>query len=975
MNPPVSIAFPPALRGPLERAQSLLASLQKDCSALAEWPTECQLNFLKVAVGSEYAAEQIRRNPADFIQLVHSGMLQRPYQSGELRGALQAQLQGCPSEKNLGQRLRQFRHRQQVRIIWRELLHLASVPESCADLSALAESCVDLALDWLYADACRRYGRPLGKESGQVQRLIVLAMGKLGAGELNLSSDIDLIFAYPEDGATDHPTHPLDNLNFFSRLSQRLIKALDTRTADGFVFRIDLRLRPYGAGAPVAFSVPALLRYYREQGRDWERYAMIKASALAGDRAAGARLMEQLRPFVYRRYQDFSVIHALRDMKRSIQEQVQSRGMQDNIKLGAGGIREVEFIAQAFQLIHGGRDFSLQRRALLEILDALDARGYLPADTVAELRRGYLFLRRVEHALQACHDQQTQSLPRDAQGQARLAFNMGFADWASLLDELNHCREAIDRHFQQLVADPNEQPRGHPQDPDPQWLGLWSGRQDREAALLQLMQVGFKQPEAVAEGLEQLRNSSQIRHLQGLGRARLEFFIPRLLLQALQTSEPDRVVERLLPLLEAVARRSAYLVLLSENPQALESLVKLCAASPWIAEQVTRFPFLLDNLRDRQRLLNPPKAAELTRQLRDLLLPIPEDDLDQQMESLRHFKLSHCFRVAASEITGALPLMKASDYLTWLAESILEQVLAIAWRHVTARHGFPKRTDGSRCELDFLIVGYGKLGGIEMGYGSDLDLVFIHDADPLAETDGERAIDGAQFYTRLGQRIIHLLTTHTLSGTLYPVDLRLRPSGSAGLLVTSLAAYARYQQQEAWTWEHQALVRARPLAGCTRIGTAFSALRAEVLGRARDDDKLRREVSEMRHKMRRQLGSKKSGDTAASQAPAAGAPFDLKQDAGGIVDIEFMVQYGVLAWAHRCPALLEFTDNIRILDALRDHGLLAARDVGLLQDAYKSYRAEQHRQLLQNRPRNLAEAAFGEQRQAVMAIWHELGLS
>ena len=354
---------------------------------------------------------------------------------------------------------------------------------------------------------------------------------------------------------------------------------------------------------------------------------------------------------------------------------------------------------------------------------------------------------------------------------------------------------------------------------------------------------------------------------------------------------------------------------------------------------------------------------------------IPEDDLEQQMEALRHFKLAHRLRVAASEIAGTLPLMKVSDYLTWLAEAILEQVLALAWRQTVAKYGTPRRADGSLCDPDFIIVGYGKVGGIELGHGSDLDLVFIHDGDSQADTDGAKPIDGAQFFARLGQRIIHLLTTQTTSGQLYEVDMRLRPSGASGLLVSSLGAFERYQQNEAWTWEHQALVRARVLVGCPRVGAAFEAIRAQVLGRERDLQALRQEVSDMRAKMRDNLGSKESAAGTAANAFEAEQPFNLKQDAGGIVDIEFMVQYAALAWSHQYPELLRYTDNIRILDGLRDHGLLTAADVGLLQEAYKAFRAAAHRQALQKQAGTVPGDQLADERRNVLRIWHELGLA
>ena len=533
-------------------------------------------------------------------------------------------------------------------------------------------------------------------------------------------------------------------------------------------------------------------------------------------------------------------------------------------------------------------------------------------------------------------------------------------------------------HFRQVIADPDEEEGQEDHGEEivgGEWLPLWEESQNEESACLQLHEGGFADAQKALKNLSNLRNSSQLRSMQRLGRERLDAFIPRLLAQAVEHDNPDLVLERVLPLVEAVARRSAYLVLLTENPGALRRLLTLCAASPWIAEQIARFPLLLDELLNEGRLFSPPQALELAAELRERLTRIPEDDLEQQMEALRHFKLAHRLRVAASEITGSLPLMKVSDYLTWLAEAILEQVLALAWRHTVARHGAPRRPDGTLCDPGFVIVGYGKVGGIELGHGSDLDLVFIHDGDPQAETDGAKPIDGAQFFTRLGQRIIHLITTQTNSGQLYEVDMRLRPSGAAGLLVSSLGAFSRYQENEAWTWEHQALVRARVLVGSNDVGRQFEGVRASVLGRERDLPKLRQEVSEMRAKMRDNLGTRTTAAGKGANAFEPTARFDLKQDAGGIVDIEFMVQYAALAWSREHPSLLRYTDNIRILEGLEEASLMAVADAGLLREAYKAYRSAAHRQALQNDPGVVAGDQFVTERREVMRIWGQLGLS
>ncbi|MBH3406500.1 bifunctional [glutamate--ammonia ligase]-adenylyl-L-tyrosine phosphorylase/[glutamate--ammonia-ligase] adenylyltransferase [Pseudomonas glycinae] len=955
--------------------RAAVAQLEDD-HGFSSWTPERWAQFARVSAASDFVIEQSVRDPLMLLSLVQSGELDRPFARGELCGQIAEAVSTAQTEDELGRVLRRQRTRHQVRIIWRDLNRQADLVQTCRDLSDMADASIDQAYQWLYRRHCEQFGTPPGRRSGEPQQMVILGMGKLGAVELNLSSDIDLIFAYPEGGETVGVKRPLDNQEFFIRLGQRLIKALDPITVDGFVFRVDMRLRPYGSSGALVLSFNALEQYYQDQGRDWERYAMIKSRVVAGDQVAGEQLQEMLRPFVYRRYLDFSAIEALRTMKQLIQQEVRRKGMADNIKLGSGGIREVEFIAQAFQLIHGGRDLSLQQRPLLKVLSTLEGQGYLPPAVISELREGYEFLRYTEHAIQAIADRQTQMLPDSAQDQARIAFMLGFADWEAFHEKLMFWRGRVAWHFAQVIADPDEDEGAESEVVvGGEWLPLWEEAQDEEAACRQLEEGGFADATKALKALASLRASPQLRAMQRLGRERLDAFIPRLLAQAVEHENPDLVLERVLPLVEAVARRSAYLVLLTENPGALRRLLTLCAASPWIAEQITRFPLLLDELLNEGRLFKPPLAPELAAELRERLTRIPEDDLEQQMEALRHFKLAHRLRVAASEIAGSLPLMKVSDYLTWLAEAILEQVLALAWRQTVAKYGTPLRTDGTLCDPGFIIVGYGKVGGIELGHGSDLDLVFIHDGDQQAETDGPKPIDGTQFFTRLGQRIIHLLTAQTNSGQLYEVDMRLRPSGASGLLVSSLGAFARYQENEAWTWEHQALVRARVLVGSQDVGQAFESVRAQVLGKARDLAKLQQEVSEMRAKMRDNLGSKSTAAGTGANAFEATAPFDLKQDAGGIVDIEFMVQYAALAWSQTHPALLRWTDNIRILEELEHEGLMPAEDASLLREAYKAYRSAAHRQALQKDAGVIPGDQFADERRQVMRIWRELGLS
>ncbi|MCK7596394.1 bifunctional [glutamate--ammonia ligase]-adenylyl-L-tyrosine phosphorylase/[glutamate--ammonia-ligase] adenylyltransferase [Microbulbifer sp. CAU 1566] len=869
------------------------------------------------------------------------------------------------SEESLERHLRQLRNRVNSEAIWRDFAGQWDIPQVCARLTQLAEMTIQAALDWHRAKMVERHGEPRDRD-GNIQPMIVLGMGKLGARELNLSSDIDLIFAYPEPGESDgdqfEGKKTLENQAYFQRLGQRLIKTLDAVTADGFVFRVDMRLRPYGDSGPLVSHFAALEDYYQTQGREWERYAMIKARpvAAAGEGAAEAceELMELLRPFTYRRYIDFSVIEALREMKTLIQRQVRARGLIDNIKLGRGGIREVEFIAQAFQLIRGGREPDLRVRNILKVLPLLEQGGHLPQGAAAKLRDAYLLLRRVEHGLQAERDQQTQTLPPEIERREHLAFALGYTNWPALEEKLVAARAVIEREFDEVIAPPEEATEITASD---SWQMLWNGcerSEDRDSWLEQLHNAGFQPAAKALEAVVALHSDRIVSALPATGRQRLDQTMPLLLAAASEVSEPLLALERVTPLLRSILRRSAYLVLINENPPILAQLLRLCSASPWIAELLARHPILLDEMLDQRRLLEPSTAKDIADDLRQELLRVDPEDLEAQMEALRHFKQGQSLRIAAQEVTGALPLMKVSDSLTWLAEAILQQSLTLAWQQVTEKHGTP---NGATAEdMHFSIVAYGKLGGLELGHGSDLDIVFVHDAEPQQYTDGERSIDNLSFYTRLAQRLIHILQTRTLSGPLYEVDTRLRPSGNSGLLVTSLTAFEKYQRESAWTWEHQALVRTRTVAGSVRLGEAFESLRTTLLCEARDEQKLREEVVQMRNKMRAHLD--KSNDR----------QFDLKHGAGGIVDIEFMVQYAALAWAQRAPSIVRYTDNIRILESLIEAGLMPAHQAEHLIDAYKAYRSEGHRLALQQLPGVVSGDQFEAERKTVETTWQQL---
>lgn len=927
----------------------------------SEWQQlqqQCLPQLQQLALSSDYAWRVLCQFPQFFWQSYQQGLLDntlvRPYfhqQASQLFPLNHTDFMWM-------QNIRQYRQQMMLRWIYRDVNQLSSLAELTDELSEFAEACVDAAIAYAEQALIARYGQPIGEDSGQVQKMIVIGMGKLGAQELNLSSDIDLIFSYPEAGETNGRS-VISNQEYFIKLSQQVIRLLDQQTGDGFVFRIDMRLRPWGDGSALALSFNAMERYYEQHGREWERYAFIKARVIAGDMASGQELLSSLRPFVYRRYIDYSAFAALRDMKAMIEREVRRKDMADNIKLGAGGIREVEFIAQAFQLIRGGVFKDLQQRPLLPVLAVLVERQLLSAQAAQELATAYQFLRQVEHRIQCYNDQQTQKLPTDEFARLRLAKSLGFVDYADFIEVLTVHRHHVSKHFQDVVENPqSKEQRSVSQLARELWLETIDEQQSC------LTKLGFSDAVSIEQRLQQLRTSRVVKTLPVMSKERLDAFMPLLLESAGKHPQANLAFNRCLPLVESVLRRTAYLVMMLENPSALQRLISLCAASPWIAEELARYPVLLDELLNADTLFTPPQKDQLLTELRQQLLRIPLDDVEEQMRVLRIFKKSHVLRVAASDIQGTLPLMKVSDYLSWIAEAVLESVVALAWQQLTAKYGYPIKLDGSIASGDFIVLGYGKLGGIELGYGSDLDLVFVHDVDSSADTNGTKAISGGEFYARLAQKMISLLTTATAAGQLYEVDMRLRPSGNAGALVSSVKAFTDYQQQQAWTWEHQALVRTRVVAGDEQLAARFYQIRQQVLARQRESAKLQQEVIEMRQKMR---------DHLSSQAKQKNAKiFDIKHDAGGIVDIEFMVQYGVLAWASDYPELTHYPDNVRILDGFAQCGKLSLEQTEALKAAYLEYRARSHRLALAQQPAQVPDTDFIATRTLVQQCWQHL---
>lgn len=891
---------------------------------------------------SDFLLAQLQRHPdwLPWLLACHTASL--------TQGPWQPDLADISTEAALMSRLRQFRHRQLAALAFLGALGDIDEPDRLFCLSALAEGLIACARDWLYAQQASLRGTPTDSE-GQAVPLLVMGMGKLGGGELNFSSDIDLIFMYPRSGETRGGRKELDNHEFFVRLGQKLIQVLDAVSEDGFVYRVDMRLRPFGDAGPLVLSFSALEDYYQSQGREWERYAMVKGRLMGGGFGYEAELEQLLRPFVYRRYLDYSAINSLRDMKRLIEAEVRRRGLKDNIKLGPGGIREVEFLVQVFQLIRGGREPALRTPSLLAALAMLPGLGVMSSDEAEQLRASYLFLRVTENNLQAIADEQTQTLPADPLNRARLAAMQGFGGYSAFQAALEGHQAFIHKLFREVIDE------GPTEDDLPQalrtlMLADWS--EEEVAALLAEAQLA----ETLAPALVALRQQLARRSMGERGRRQLDKLLPYLLLALKDDDHPVRTLARLAKLLEQIASRTVYLELLLENPGARRQLVNLMGASAFISERLTQMPILLDELIDPRHLYSPPPLDAYEGELRRFMLRIEPGDVEGQMEALRQFKAAQTLRIAAADVTGVLPLMKVSDHLTCLAETVLAACLPLAWQDVARRHGNPPGLDPYQPGL--LVVAYGKLGGLELGYSSDLDLVFLTDLDEAqasAQTDGERPIGTREFFLKLVQRLTHWLATRTLSGVLYDIDMRLRPSGASGLLVTPLDSFAQYQQQEAWLWEHQALVRARPVLGPQNMRERFRAIRLKALCRERDQSQLRQEVRAMRDKMRAHLDK------------SSHRQFDLKQGRGGITDIEFLVQYWLLAC--RDPALLQYSDNIRQLDALAGAGHILADDAEALKGAYVALRQQLHRQSLDEGSNLAAVDAFMAERALVGALW------
>lgn len=870
---------------------------------------------------SRYAQRQLDCEPAlrnDLLAHLH-----RPFSREEMLAHLDA---ACASasldESLLRSTLRILRKRVMLRLAIRDLAGMADLTEVMTTMTHLAEVTIRCSLEqyhnWLTQPD--QFGSPIGEKSATPQQLLVVAMGKLGGGELNVSSDVDLVFIYPEDGETNG-RKAIANHDFFTRLGRKLIASLNDYTVDGYVFRVDMRLRPHGENSPLAISFAMLEEYFATQGREWERHAWLKSRVIVGPAAATAVLMEEItRPFVFRKYLDFEAYEAMRSLHAQLRKEVDRREMHDNIKLGPGGIREIEFITQVFQLIRGGRDADLCIRPTLATLQRLQQKQPIPAQTITELIDAYRFLRKLEHRLQYLDDQQTQNLPDDPLDQALIAAAMGYPSFADFLQQLDIHRNHVTRHFELIFAAPRKSPAHDI------LTSLWQEHADDStqvaAATSQLTTLGFTEPGKISARIQQFYGSYFFQQLPPARQRKIKSLMPILVEAIAQFPPVESTLERMLQLLEHISQHTAYLALLLEHPQTLPRITKLVSASQWATDYLGRHPILLDQLLTPRGLYQLPDWPALRRELMYQLTHAnsPKSNITEwQMDVLRHFQHAQVFQLLAIDLEGKLLLETLSDHLTELADLILDNVLNLAWQGLKKKH---------RDRPAFAIIGYGKLGGKELGYASDLDIIFLFkDNHP----------DALEIYTKLSQSINTWLTSHTSTGVLYETDLRLRPNGTSGLLACSIEAFSQYQHEQAWVWEHQALTRARYISGDQQVGALFEQVRKEILCKQRDLAPLRQEILKMREKM-------------LNAHPNPTPLFDIKHDRGGIIDVEFIVQYLVLGYAHRYPQLTGNIGNIALLKLSGELGLIPAETAQQVLTAYREFRRLQHRLRLNTDP-------------------------
>jgi len=871
--------------------------LQDKRNALGQAPS-AELDAVLLA--SDFAFEELRRHP-ERLQVLNNA-----------QGTSVARFPAALDGVDLSTQLRRYRRAESLSILIDDVLGRDSVEQTLERATVLAERCIEVAFAAARAELVARHGEPRD-EHAVLQSIVIYGLGKLGSRELNFSSDIDLIAAFPRAGETDG-RRPLDNEDFFARLVQRASTLLGETTAEGFTYRVDWRLRPFGSAGRLALSFDAMEDYYQRDGREWERFALLRARPVGGDLVAGRALLERLRPFVWRRYFDYAAIEGLRELKALVDSEVRRREREHDLKQGPGGIREIEFRVQLESIIRGGRDPALRDGNTLNLLTLLADRGVIDAAEARALAAAYRFLRRLENRVQMYRDEQTHVLPDDPLLRDRYALALGYADFGALMHDLDGHRRIVSIAFERCLplAGNREAPAGRAS----------------EAALWRLVAPATDQDDKHhapddprATTLYRLAQTPAVQAMSARGRARLDRIVPLVLLACSRDASSQQALTRWVDLLAAIAGRTSYLALLAERPAVIERVHQLIVASAWLARALAQSPILLDDLLDQRLAVQAPSRAELAQRLGLELAAVDAGDTEHELERVRQFQQSARLELALAFLDGRADAARTAAGLADVADLVIDRLLHFALRDLAVQHG---SLPGLASQLGIAVIGYGSLGGHELNFSSDLDLVFIYD-DALQneESVGARALDGQRYLARAAQRLLHMLTVQTAFGPMYDIDARLRPNGSKGLLVTPLSAYSSYQRNEAWLWEHQALVRARLVAGDPHMGEQFDALRQAVLLRPRDAKLVAEEVTQMRERWREALDRSDS------------THFDIKQGHGGLVDIEFIAQQALLSLGPTINDQRPPTESAALLAWLAQHGALDERQAQSMANAHR----------------------------------------
>ncbi|MCK5311439.1 MAG: bifunctional [glutamate--ammonia ligase]-adenylyl-L-tyrosine phosphorylase/[glutamate--ammonia-ligase] adenylyltransferase [Desulfobacteraceae bacterium] len=928
--------------------------IDSDLISKTNWPdsSEFKKELIRSIFFSQFIESNLARFPEILKNLINANDLNRQYAKGEMFDKIRISTKNMLSESEFQRAICKAKLQEMIRISWRDLNRKALLVEVLNDLSFLADACIETVSSYIYNELSLTYGFPTDS-NGKRQKLIILGMGKLGAGELNFSSDIDLIFVYPKNGHTDN-TKPISNEDFFTKMCRKFIKFLSSNEDGINFYRVDTRLRPFGATGPLVMTCQEFEEYYQAQGREWERYAFIKTRPVAGDIGSGYKLLHDLNSFIYRRYFDYGTFDSFKDMKKRISLQIKNTNMQGNIKSGPGGIREIEFFGQIFQLIRGGVEPELQERKILTVLDSLVKYSCIDQKTKDDLSGAYIFLRMVENRIQEYADLQTHDLPKDEEARLKLSLSMNFSSFQDFSKVLNKHRTLVHQHFKELLVSEDDET-------DDKGIEgfkyLWLNINDAQSLIKTEKISGYDNIDQVVKQLQLLEEHPKTKRLATSGRTRLNRLIPLVLQKASKSNNPNTVLMRLIELIITIESRACYISLLLENRGALHTLSVLAEKSPWIISFLSQHPALLDELLDTKTLYSPPEKKELEQLLERRMSKIPDNDIEFLLEELSIFKQTNTLRVAAADISKNYPLMKVSDRLTYIAETVLDKVLEISWNIVVAKYGRPKGITLDELKTcGFAMVTYGKVGGLETGYKSDLDLIFICSEKAGTTQHGKKSIENIAFYSILSQRIISVLTMHTAAGQLYGADMRLRPGGQAGPIVTQINTLKEYFKTTAWTWEHQALIRARPVSGDRKIQSQFNKIREKIISKQRDSKILKADVLDMRERMKKEHLTIKKGS------------FDVKQGKGGIIDIEFLVQYLVLKNSYSHPDLTLWTDNIRLLESLAKEKIILQQECEELKEAYVVMRKAIHRLNLQEKEIMLPISHFKKLKTNVIAI-------